>query len=193
MVTPRNCKTWSARCLSLLSFAVSLEYADSGEDGCSPALLYNNAAGKLMQQQQQQQQQQQAAAKGQAPFPDLHAPEVQQQLARVFQLLHVNTSKGSPADHLQAAVEVLRDSVLPSLTDASAQQSRPQEFPLGFETGDPAVDSLAMLLRILYVKDLRGLQSAIEGSWCRCRCAPQPSSSYTANPRTDASLGKVGH
>lgn len=36
---------------------------------------------------------------------------------------------------LQAAVEVLRDSVLPSLTDASAQQSRPQEFPLGFETG----------------------------------------------------------
>jgi hypothetical protein len=36
---------------------------------------------------------------------------------------------------LQAAVDVLRDSVLPSLTDASAQHSRLQDFPLGFETG----------------------------------------------------------
>jgi hypothetical protein len=135
---------------------------------------------------------------------------------------------------LQAAVELLRDSVLPSLTDASAQHSRPQDFPLGFQTGgevttrvawlqtmlvhaagqagwysfakklcrtwievvgaidswnhtllwplqlllrpctsadaagaaaaaaDPAVDELAMLLRILYIKDLRSLQSAID-------------------------------
>jgi hypothetical protein len=51
---------------------------------------------------------------------------------------------------LQAGVEVLRDSVLPSLTDASAQHSRPQDFPLGFETGgEPQGDNLPKPCRVL--------------------------------------------
>lgn len=156
----------------MLSFAVSLEYADNAEQ-------YNATASKLLQQSQ-------AAAKGQLAFSDLHNPEVQQQLVRLLQLLHVDTSKGSLAGQLQTAVEVLRDCVLPSLTDASAQHSRPQDFPLGFHTGDAAVDNLAMLLRMLYIKDLRSLQSAIDRMLVQVQ-------EYTANPRTDASLGKVGH
>eukprot|EP00879_Flechtneria_rotunda_P020712 GHRR01021798.1.p3 GENE.GHRR01021798.1~~GHRR01021798.1.p3 ORF type:complete len:120 (+),score=50.33 GHRR01021798.1:405-764(+) len=89
-----------------------------------------------------------------------------------------------------AAKNILRDSVLPSLTDASVQQAAGsrgmQDFPLGFETGDAKLDQLAIVLRILYIKDLRDLQTLIDRLVVEVQ-------EYTANPRTDANLGRVGH
>lgn len=62
---------------------------------------------------------------------------------------------------------------------------QPEHFPLGFETGDAALDRAATVLRMLYVRDLRGLQSAVD----RALVSVQE---LTADPRTDASKGKVG-
>lgn len=56
---------------------------------------------------------------------------------------------------------------------------------MGFETGDRLVDRAATVLRMLYIKDLRDLQSEID----RVLVSVQE---LTANPRTDSKLGKVG-
>lgn len=50
---------------------------------------------------------------------------------------------------------------------------------------DPATDRAASLLRLLHVADLRRLQSAVDGATVAVQ-------ELTANPRTDAALGKVG-
>ena len=59
------------------------------------------------------------------------------------------------------------------------------DFPLGFETGDAALDEAARGLRVQYVAELRGLQSHFNGV---VACAQE----FTANPKTDSQLGRVG-
>lgn len=172
----------------LLNYAVSLEYADGAEQ-------YNATTQQLQQQQQAQQQQDGSSGRKsrhqqqQPPFTDLHGPQVSQALSALFQLLHVDTSTGGLLEHLQASKEVLRDGVLPSLTDASVQHAFASTTLdtalLGFETGDPVVDRLATVLRLLYIRDLRQLQTTIDRMVVEVQ-------EFTANPRTDSSLGKVG-
>ena len=57
--------------------------------------------------------------------------------------------------------------------------------PLGFTTGDPLVDRGARALRWLYVRDLALLQRKVDDAIVGVQ-------DRTANPRTDAALGKVG-
>lgn len=58
-------------------------------------------------------------------------------------------------------------------------------FPLGFATGDVRLDAAAALLRMLYVADLRELQDAVNDILITVQ-------EFTANPKTDANLGRVG-
>ena len=58
-------------------------------------------------------------------------------------------------------------------------------LPLGFTTGDAKVDAAALVLRSLFIQDLRRLQSTVDETVVRVQ-------EYTANPKTDAKLGKVG-
>ena len=59
------------------------------------------------------------------------------------------------------------------------------QFPLGFSTGDDEVDRVATVLRILYLSDLRELQNGVNELLVTAQ-------EYTANPVTNAHLGKVG-
>jgi len=61
----------------------------------------------------------------------------------------------------------------------------PEVFPLGFDTGDKLVNECATILRLLYIEDQRKLQTKIN----ELLVAVQ---NYTANPKTDTSLGKTG-
>ena len=62
-----------------------------------------------------------------------------------------------------------------------------KDFPLGFSLDDgKVVDKAASVLRMLYVQDLRGLQTAVDRALVEVQ-------EYTANPKTDSKLGKVGH
>nr|CAD7393752.1 unnamed protein product [Timema cristinae] len=61
-----------------------------------------------------------------------------------------------------------------------------QEADLGFDTGDYVLNQAAKILRLLYIHDLRDLQTKIN----ECIVAVQ---SVTANPKTDTKLGKVGY
>lgn len=60
-----------------------------------------------------------------------------------------------------------------------------QEADPGFDTGDYVLNHAAKVLRLLYIHDLRDLQTRIN----ECIVAVQ---SVTANPKTDTKLGKVG-
>lgn len=60
-----------------------------------------------------------------------------------------------------------------------------QETDPGFDTGDYVLNHAAKILRLLYIHDLRDLQTRIN----ECIVAVQ---SVTANPKTDTKLGKVG-
>jgi len=57
---------------------------------------------------------------------------------------------------------------------------------LGFEMGDKSMNNAAKVLRLLYIQDLRQLQTAIN----ECIAVTQ---TVTANPKTDSRLGKVGY
>lgn len=60
-----------------------------------------------------------------------------------------------------------------------------QEAEHGFDTGDYVLNQAAKILRLLYIHNLRELQTQIN----ECIVAVQ---SVTANPKTDTKLGKVG-
>ena len=59
------------------------------------------------------------------------------------------------------------------------------EDTLGFSSGDATVDRAAVLLRLLYIADLREMQSQINDVLGALQ-------ERTANPRVDSALGRVG-
>jgi len=58
-------------------------------------------------------------------------------------------------------------------------------FPLGFSLEDDSLNDAARVLRILYVRELRQLQDAVNDAIVSLQ-------ELTANPKTDAGLGRVG-
>lgn len=73
---------------------------------------------------------------------------------------------------------------------ASSQGKSPapmalESFPLGFSTGDVLLDQAAVVLKMLYLFDFRELQDDLNNVIILGQ-------EYTANPKTNASLGKVG-
>eukprot|EP00462_Mataza_sp_D1_P024325 CAMPEP_0175131368 /NCGR_PEP_ID=MMETSP0087-20121206/6503_1 /TAXON_ID=136419 /ORGANISM="Unknown Unknown, Strain D1" /LENGTH=274 /DNA_ID=CAMNT_0016413649 /DNA_START=15 /DNA_END=839 /DNA_ORIENTATION=- len=58
-------------------------------------------------------------------------------------------------------------------------------YPLGFSTGDQAVDRAGRILRLLHLHDLRDLQTLINEVIVSVQ-------EFTADPKTDSRLGKVG-
>mmetsp|Transcript_9287 Transcript_9287/g.13992 ORF Transcript_9287/g.13992 Transcript_9287/m.13992 type:complete len:242 (-) Transcript_9287:143-868(-) len=60
-----------------------------------------------------------------------------------------------------------------------------EDFPLGFDTGDAVVNKLAVVLKMLHLTDFRELQSDINSLIVLGQ-------QYTADPKTNSTLGKVG-
>lgn len=87
---------------------------------------------------------------------------------------------------------MLESQVLPTLEEAERQPGATPSsaaalagLPLGFSTGDASLDVAATVLRLLYIKDLRLLQTQIDE-------AIVAQQELTANPRADAAAGRVG-
>lgn len=59
------------------------------------------------------------------------------------------------------------------------------EMPLGFDTGDRVINEASKILRLLYISDLRVLQTKINETIVTVQ-------SLVADPRTDSKLGKIG-
>lgn len=60
-----------------------------------------------------------------------------------------------------------------------------QDFPLGFDTGDKLVNQMSVVLRMLHLWDFRELQTDLNSLIALGQ-------EYTANPKTNTALGKVG-
>lgn len=73
----------------------------------------------------------------------------------------------------------------PSAEPNSEAKISLESLPIGFSTGDKAVDACARVLRLLYVRKLRGLEDHVARAIATMQA-------YTANPKTDSRLGQVG-
>lgn len=60
------------------------------------------------------------------------------------------------------------------------------QFPLGFSTGDTVLDRAATVLRLVHINQLRELQNSVND-------IIRTLQEFTANPKTDTRLGKVGY
>ncbi|KAA6422174.1 MAG: uncharacterized protein FRX49_07925 [Trebouxia sp. A1-2] len=168
----------------LLSYAISLEYQDQADKFNTAALSQSRHKPALSSSQQEQH-----------VYTDIDDPQTSeaiQHLLKQLQLVDTN----APMESLQAARNMVSDQLLPALEDSqlssAAREAATQlshldvdKFPLGFTTGDKKTDVAATILRMLYIKDLRGLQTIIDETLVNVQ-------NYTANPKTDAALGRIG-
>ncbi|GLC41845.1 hypothetical protein PLESTM_001251600 [Pleodorina starrii] len=103
----------------------------------------------------------------------------------------VASSQSLPVvDQLMAAVQRCVCELGPALRPGVWNPARPPRqalagVPLGFEVEGEALSAAATALRLLFTRDLRRLQSQIDHAVVEMQ-------EYTANPKTDSSLGKVG-
>jgi len=72
----------------------------------------------------------------------------------------------------------------PSGNESLESQGGP-EGELGFTTGDPNVDYAALVMRLLFIAEQRDLQTTINEILNLVQ-------EYTADPKTDTELGRVG-
>ena len=88
-------------------------------------------------------------------------------------------------DDIDQCIYRIEHEMLPFLTNKKAgvslddEEAIKQAIPLGFSTGDDAVDKAARVLRILHIKELRRLQNVVDD-------AIAAHQNVTANPRTEA-------
>ncbi|XP_076236816.1 RNA transcription, translation and transport factor protein-like [Calliopsis andreniformis] len=85
---------------------------------------------------------------------------------------------------------VQRRLVSECLKDPNSKIVRGKPFPImnvapGFHLSNPALDNAAKVLALLYIQDIRNLQTKINEVIVRVQ-------NITANPKTDTKLGKVG-
>lgn len=151
----------------LCSRAVSLEYADRNEQlnaSTSAAVEVGGAVSDWSEHSL-------------PPFADTASPAVAAAVMRMLRTLHMDQEEVTPST-VERLSSVLDTQVLPALPgdeDTAAPSGTGRQgvsaagpiallagFPLGFSTGSPLSDAAATILRMLYLRDLRGLQDVVD-------------------------------
>ncbi|KAK9841718.1 hypothetical protein WJX74_010795 [Apatococcus lobatus] len=167
----------------LLHHAVSLEYQDAAPKMSIPESSSTPEASS-------------GPSEPAFTFPDVSNDDVSSSLLALVQKLHLQSPENSLIDQLKACRNLVTLQLLPSVSNAHAQEVSAEAmhkldkldsrtFPLGFTTGDKQLDVAATVLRMLFIKDLRLLQSSVDESIVAIQ-------EFTANPRTDSALGRIG-
>ncbi|KAG2435940.1 hypothetical protein HXX76_007135 [Chlamydomonas incerta] len=183
----------------LVAFAVNLDFEDNADKLKAPAAAASTAPAAAVAATAGASAPPQAGKGSRAGDDVLSGLDDPQVAAAVLQLIgaaQVGPSGGAggdPADvvsAVQAAAERLACQVGPALRPGVWRPEGPAaqclaEVPLGFEVQGEALSSAAKVLRLLFIRDLRQLQSQIDHALVDMQ-------EYTANPKTDSSLGKVG-
>ncbi|XP_049858216.1 RNA transcription, translation and transport factor protein isoform X1 [Schistocerca gregaria] len=165
----------------LLSFSVRVEYADNVDK-------YKNQTAEKIKKPEL------SAPKVISSNPldnlDFESPDFKKGVNALAQLLNVTAHP----DHL-ITLKAISKVVCQRLSADALEnpqsvivKGKPfpfQEADLGFDLGDYVLNQAAKILRLLYIHDVRDLQTKIN----ECIVAVQ---SITANPKTDTKLGKVG-
>jgi len=113
-------------------------------------------------------------------------------IADLVRVLRIRGDTRGAVENLQNVQRALRAAVIPSATGVKIGGERNltprqllSEFSAGISTGIETEDQALAVLRMLYVADLRELQDAVNEILVEVQ-------SYTADPKTDSSLGVVG-
>ena len=126
-------------------------------------------------------------------FEDLDAPETIDAFQKLCHTLGVENQSGEMSvEALKACVSRLEDDMLPIAQHAQSDalgflddpKALEEAIPIGFTTGDEVVDKAVRVLRVLYAKDFRRLQNAIDDAIVKQQ-------EITANPRTETARGKT--
>lgn len=161
----------------LLGLAVRLDYGDNSEryKDATAENVRNKANAPVIVQKN--------------PLDNLNfdSPEFKAGVASLAQLFKITQHP----DHLvtlQAICTFVRERLSSETSATSKKEGTPyplKDSPLGFGTGDYVLDYAAKILRLLYINDLRNLQTGINEAIVAVQA-------ITANPKTDTRLGKVG-
>lgn len=110
--------------------------------------------------------------------------EVRQQISMM--LKHLGETRNFPDSTTGAkTAAAMVEHLIMQGNNGEGMKMRIEDTPLGFDTGDPLVNSFAKVVRILNVRELRDAQDRVNE-------AITDMQKVTARPSTDASLGKVG-
>ncbi|KAL6058706.1 RNA transcription, translation and transport factor protein [Balamuthia mandrillaris] len=163
----------------LLCKALSLVYEDNAQqynETARAATLRSNIAEGLLQMDQN---------------TDYNSAEFKQAVADIAHVLNLPPHENTE-EVLRVVARIIKTKFNPVALEESSKRQQSQavapkleDFPLGFTTGDEVVDKAAKILRLLYISDLRELQTKIN----ELLAAVQ---NYTADPKADSSLGRVG-
>eukprot|EP00803_Ostreobium_quekettii_P009173 evm.model.scf_3267.2 EVM.evm.TU.scf_3267.2 scf_3267:6281-12405(+) len=155
----------------LVRTALDYDYHDHADE-------YNSSASQRAARQRH-------TSRSGVTYPDANCPPVKEALAKLCDQLHVRIPTQSSVQRIEALIEALNDRVFPALDRPTRRAVGVLDLDPGFSTGDAAVDKAATLLRVLFVKDLKRLQTFIDETIVQVQ-------EYTANPKTDSKLGRVG-
>jgi len=165
----------------LLGIAIRLEYSDNVEK-------YSSASAELVKLKSQQAPTMVTAN----PLDklDFSSPEFVAGVNSLADKLKV-TKHSNHLVTLEALAKLIKTKYnKEAIKSRELPQKQEEPFPLheidfGFDTGDKVLNQASRILRLLYIHDLRELQTKIN----ECIVSIQ---TITANPKTDTRLGKVG-
>ena len=173
--------------LKFFYIAVDLAYEDGAEEN------YDRKLAQVLEEAQNCDPRHGGSQVSQV-YEDLDAPETLAAFRKLCEILGVeNTSGEMSVEALKACVSRLEDDMLPIVQHASSSdvlgflddpKALEEAIPIGFTSGDDVVDKATRVLRVLYAKDLRRLQNAIDDAIVKQQ-------EITANPRTETARGKT--
>lgn len=123
---------------------------------------------------------------------NFHGEDFKMGIRKISELLKIPAKANDPTAVLRAVSKV----VTAKLSKEAIERSQIKEqgsgvdftvsqIPLGFDTGDEIINEASKVLRLLYIQDLRSLQTRINETIVSVQ-------SLVADPRTDSKLGKIG-
>lgn len=166
----------------LVGFAVKLEFEDNYKK-------YQPMTGSSLKEMNKPAE---PSIKSSNPLDnlDFDSAEFKNGVEAISKLLHVPRHSNHLTTLEACSKVVCKRLNTEALINPSSIVVKGKEFPileaeLGFNMGDPVLNNAAKILRLLYIQDLRILQTQINEAIVGVQ-------NITANPKTDTKLGKVG-
>ncbi|CAF0869202.1 unnamed protein product [Rotaria sordida] len=123
---------------------------------------------------------------------DYTSEEFKSGMVKLCELLQIPTKFNDTTAVLRAVSKIITTKLSKEAIDKNQIKEQGsgvdfsiEQMPLGFDTGDKIINEAAKILRLLYIQDLRTLQTKINETIVSVQ-------SFVADPRTDSKLGQIG-